>query len=284
MNQDPSAGSATFFKVSCLDASMSPDARCKLDAETDKLANELRDHPTLPADPQDANKPSATALREDAAVELPAKHCAFRGCLWTGRYQSELDRHLMQQHPTLLETLASSYPHTFTAEERAHAAYNSALSVKAQESAPLASYAIDRRCIYEYVTSLGDEKVDSLICLICARRFPYVSAFHKNEINWSTPLQDGSTFLGLDATSLEDLLGYQTYLKSHGRCPGRGMPNLTEHPEDFEDWLTWVSLNDRDVQILCCPEDVRCGDGACAERRRLCHRCQVPMCHVQFTT
>ena len=45
-----------------------------------ELAKLLRRLPTIPADAHDSSIPCRAGLRVDAAVELPAAHCAFRGC------------------------------------------------------------------------------------------------------------------------------------------------------------------------------------------------------------
>ena len=72
------------FVVRCMDASTSPDPRVRLEQGIRDLADLLRDKPTLPADPQDASMPWSVALSSTAAVQLPAKHCAFANCPWTG--------------------------------------------------------------------------------------------------------------------------------------------------------------------------------------------------------
>ena len=57
---------------------------------------------------------------------------------------------------------------------KAFAAYNEAIAVAVRRGAPLASYAIDRRCIGNYVEALQEDSVESLICFCCARRFPHL--------------------------------------------------------------------------------------------------------------
>ena len=36
-------------------------------------------------------------------------------------------------------------------------------------------------------------------------------------------------------------------LEKYGQCQGSGMPNLKEHPEEFEDWLRSVTLQGREI-------------------------------------
>ena len=263
IHEEPKIHTIEFFKSSCMDPQRSPDSRCKQEQETIKISENLRNDPTIPADPQNPDEPWALALADDSAVQLPAKHCAFRQCVWEGRFQSDLVQHLLDQHKECLQTSASLFPACFSEEERLYAAYNSALSSKVQKSAPLASHAIDRRRIYEYSIHLGDDKLDSLICFSCARRFPHVSTLLRNEVHWRTLTQNQSSFFGMGATMLEKLLGFNTYLLEYGRCHGAGMPNLREHLDDFEDWLMTVRLDGQEVKILCCPEDLCCENDAC---------------------
>ena len=131
----------------------------------------LRDNPTIPCDPEDPNNAWPLALRDDIAVQLPAKHCAFRGCNWEGKDHEELVMHLCKMHAAVLSPIARFYSESYFSKEcRMYAAYNAALTKKVQASAPAATYAIDRRCMYEYITNLSDKDVDSLICFCCARR------------------------------------------------------------------------------------------------------------------
>ena len=55
-----------------------------LEMALDELALKLRADPTLPADPMNITEASSEALRDDIAVWLPPKHCAFNGCAWEG--------------------------------------------------------------------------------------------------------------------------------------------------------------------------------------------------------
>ena len=54
-------------------------------------------------------------------------------------------------------------------------AYNGRIAIAIRKGAPLASYSIDRRCVTNDVRDLVKDDTCALICLVCARRFPYVS-------------------------------------------------------------------------------------------------------------
>ena len=72
--KDPAINaSADFFTVRCMPDTQSPDARCKLEAALVCISEEIRQHPTVPADPNQPTQPYAAALREDIAVPLPKK-------------------------------------------------------------------------------------------------------------------------------------------------------------------------------------------------------------------
>ena len=143
-------------------AEESPDTRCKLELALAALAKLLRADPTLPADLSAPSQACAAALREDAAVQLPAKHCAFRDCSWQGSTDLELLKHLAQKHAAALDAVASRLPAAYSEEERRASAYNEAIAVVVREGAPLAAYAIDRRCLFNYTEALSDDGVEAL--------------------------------------------------------------------------------------------------------------------------
>ena len=70
-----------FPSIGCVPAELSLHPRARIREELEKLSRCLREEPTVPADPGDPEKPWAAALLEDAAVQLPKKHCASQGCL-----------------------------------------------------------------------------------------------------------------------------------------------------------------------------------------------------------
>ena len=69
-----------YFRMRCL--AQSPHPRAALEQALETLSGELRQCPTLPADPEDQERPWMAARSEESAVLLPAKHCAFRSCDW----------------------------------------------------------------------------------------------------------------------------------------------------------------------------------------------------------
>ena len=88
----------SFLHIRCLEASLSPHPRARIERALKQLSSCLREEPTIPADPDNLDRPWGAALLEDAAVQLPKKHCAFKGCGWTGHSDSEQLEHLASAH------------------------------------------------------------------------------------------------------------------------------------------------------------------------------------------
>ena len=137
-----------FPGIWCLPSGESLDPRARIDAELEVLSECLREEPTVPADPEDKTQPWAAALLEDAAVQLPQKHCAFRGCGRHFNNESERRGHLAICHAPAVDRVAELLPKMYTVEERRAAAYNEAIATRVRKGGPTALYSIDRRCFY----------------------------------------------------------------------------------------------------------------------------------------
>ena len=212
------------------------------------LAECIRRHPTLPADPVYPSEPLSEALREDAAVRLPAKHCAFKGCRWEGTTDDGLSCHLHSAHGNTLAKVVDIMPGSGSSGEKLVSAYNEAISTVVRQGAPLSTFSIDRRCIHNYTGFLTGQSVESLICMSCARRFPRVDSFVRNEIRWvqamshTKPSQTETAgvvaqderFCGLDQESTRNIFGLANYMRRYGGGPDQP-PDLTAHPEEFDD-------------------------------------------------
>ena len=155
-------------------AEQSPDVRCQLEVALEELACLLRTDPTLPADPSNSQQPLAAALREDMAVQLPLKHCDFRGCQYSCNSDHELLHHLENSHRQELRKVASLTPAQHSEVDKLVGVYNEVISVVVRQGAPLASYEIDRRCLYNYMRAVADDNIEALICFCCARRYPHL--------------------------------------------------------------------------------------------------------------
>ena len=80
----------------------------------------------------------------------------------------------------------------------------------------------------------------------------------------------------------------RAYLEECGKIPAR-RPSTTQikdtkiKEEAFNDWRVHVPFKDRTVDILCCPEDIRCQSGTHHSKSThgcytLCPECEVPIC------
>ena len=178
---DDVSGVVDHYVVRPMQSHETPDkVRANLDAALSSLAELLRDCPTLPADLHDLSRHLPESKSLDCALKLPNSHCAFRGCAWTGSTTDELVRQLRKQHKLALQQRMDALRHkvgTKAAEEETliASAYNESIAIAIRKGAPLASYSIDRRCMTDYVRDIAKDDTCALICLVCARRFPYVS-------------------------------------------------------------------------------------------------------------
>eukprot|EP00973_Karenia_brevis_P042921 5941438-Karenia_brevis.AAC.1 len=69
------------------------------------LARCLRSRPTLPPDP---SKLQSSWTDVASAVRLPAWHCAFKGCSWSGRSGDELETHLQEHQASFTQCRESA--------------------------------------------------------------------------------------------------------------------------------------------------------------------------------
>ena len=139
----------------------------------------------MPADPQEPSAPWAAALLEDTGVVLPAKHCAFRGCDWSGDNDKDLLSHLREEHNETLSSIVELLPDERGEEEKLWAAYCEAVSWQVRKGAPLASYAIDRRAMATFAAAVEGDNIQELVCFSCARRFARVETGDEEDISWN---------------------------------------------------------------------------------------------------
>ena len=200
---------------------------------------------------------------------------------------------MRKTHPLHLNIVAELLPKCRSHEERCYSAYNEAIATVVRRGAPLATYAIDRRCLWNYVNCLDDDGVESLICFLCARRFPYLAEWGTaNDVRWVKPVIQGdeqsptgtgrsasaaSSFMGMSAEDLEATFGLHTYVARYGQCDG-GNADLTQHMDEFDDWKLAIPFGDRRVDIVCCPEDRECDHDGCLQGRQCCSSCRMPLC------
>ena len=187
---------------------------------------------------------------EDVAVQLPPKHCAFKDCAWIGDSEEERLSHLEDAHALDLDRVASLLPGCVPLEHRRMAAYSEAISTAVRKGAPTASYSIDRRCLHNYASATRGEAVQALICFFCGCVYPRIEARRVNEIRWVHPFDGKSRLCGVDRQKAMNLFGLNEFLERYGRCDD-GVPDLTKHLEEFEDWQWEQAKWPSSLQGLC---------------------------------
>jgi len=65
------------------------------------LAGQMRRHPLMPPQPHD-EAASTSFVTVQSGLKLPAAHCAFRGCCWTGEAKESIEEHVVLQHHSQL--------------------------------------------------------------------------------------------------------------------------------------------------------------------------------------
>jgi len=80
------------------------------------LAAQMRRHPLVPPRPHDETAATSfTAV--GSGLKLPAAHCAFRGCYWTGPTKDSIEEHVVRQHG---KQLMAAEAEVFGTEGRQH--------------------------------------------------------------------------------------------------------------------------------------------------------------------
>ena len=168
----------------------------------------------MPADPEDPAKPWAAALLEDAAVQLPKKHCAFRGCGWSGSEEEERMAHLQRTHTDAIGLVAGLLPECYSREERFAAAYSEAIATIVREGDPTALYSTDRRCLFNYATACREDQVEAPICFFCACVYPRLAKRRSNQIRWVQPFDGHSKLCGFGREQAEDIFSIENPQKA----------------------------------------------------------------------
>ena len=250
-------------------ATHSPDPRAGFEEEVARLAQRLLSKPLLPMSQQ------AAAVRSGGAVLPPSCHCTFKTCGWEGDSEQSLKQHLQASHKSDLSAAADCLRPSGPRGEMLYACYAAAISVKCQAEAPFACASTDRRCLRECHAALGDPELCTLVCFVCARRFAYTGGTGNAEIAWRRLGGGLGKVLGRSAEELERLLGLETYSKRCVAEPRSGRSSAW-HAGIPASMPRLVTCEATPVDVLCCPEDIRCQVCAC-DGHDLCERCEAPL-------
>lgn len=234
-------GGNYFYTTSNMHADISPDPRCKLEVALKTLSSFIRAKPTLPLQHEDSTL--ICAKDPKYAVSLPSKHCAFAQSCWEGDTDEHLLSHIKGSHVDLVAEVALLLRKARGLRDEDQdaaimAVYNEAVAIVIREGAPLANCSIDRRCLRKYVTAATSPDLASLICISCARRFPYVKDRKSNYMTWENLLVESPTvgntefmFLGLKKDVAYDIFSFDAYLERYGQQEGG--PNLRSALHEF---------------------------------------------------
>ena len=135
------------------------------------LAQELRDNPLLPTDPQDPDK-SFTAIAD--GVLLPAAHCAFKGCPFVAEDENFLRGHVLREHLLNREFLIFDWEKEDEKRFRRrhweflkYDYYIKAIQHLEEQKMPDVGLSVDRRALSEAVRLT--KHVRCLVCFVCAQ-------------------------------------------------------------------------------------------------------------------
>ena len=102
--------------------------------------------------------------------------------------------------------------------------YQESLAIATRKGATLANYSIYRRCMTNYVRDLAEDTTCSLLCLLCARRFPRVAQKNTPHIEKVRLLervgegeQSCAHSCGLSLVQTQQMLGLKDCVQKYGQ-------------------------------------------------------------------
>ncbi len=272
----------------------------------ERLASELRDRPLLPPMPDDASKPWQECT---SGIAFPTCHCAVQNCGWVSHRMPCQMRNPDSQvwvgqegHWKLLDPcdltksggigccgdaaclrqhLADAHRDVFAGAcgtavvRREYSFYLEAIAFKEQQTMPLVGASVDRRTFQHIAADLSEDAVRAMVCMCCAR-----VATSMNGCTGIAMIKAKDYFEYISSMSWDLNWSFLYYISRFARD---GSP-LADHPDLAEDSWTWrrhlTCSRFKGLNILCCPEDVRCAfDHA---QHLLCEYCRIPLCKECF--
>ena len=199
----------------------------------------------------------------------------FEAAAWECATQAALAEHVAQHHATALHDLALRWSSQVGPAQATFQAYQDLLTQRCQQTGPLATCSIDRRCLRRFRSNMLGHQVGTAICFVCARRFPFVAGFPNQQISWLRAYEPRTgLFFDHVPETLEALLGMSTY---HARyvttLPADTQPGLQS---ELAQWTCAIACAPYNMSLLACPEDKRCIQRC--PSNRLCTHCDIPMC------
>ena len=175
-----------MFILRCQPANTSCDPRAKEEWRARAVSEMLSAKPTLPWCHQ-------SLQAERHAFDLPMFHCSFRGCDYACDVEEELLGHVQHCHADMFKQAAGQ---SIGEKERAKV-YCMAMTMRCQDTAPVANSSLDRKALRNYRKSLEGDRISCLLCFVCARKFPHVETRRNQDIEWFQPVNEkNKLFLG----------------------------------------------------------------------------------------
>ena len=116
----------------------------------------------------------------------------------------------------------------------------------------MAIYLFDRTCLAKYMHYLTSAETCPLICLLCAWRFPIMSAKRQRQIQMHPVLardpvrHETLSCLGLSAHHAAHCCGLKTYTETYGTMTED--VTLDQHQAEFDDWHARVPGGNRNAE------------------------------------
>lgn len=206
-------------------------------------ATKIRQYPTLPAD----EKLGAI----DRGELWPRAFCAFVGCPWIAPNfnESQLHEHLRTEHAAEL-ALIRAHMLRGNASDALLSFYNQAIAEKCRGQAPLAGCSLDRVALKSFSEASGGNKVEALVCFVCACVYTYVEELAEEgryDVQWvkiakpATGAEAEFFFLERPIDETIDHLSLKEFLQRYDNISGSGHC-LRDH-ETFEDWRLTLPSN-----------------------------------------
>ena len=302
----------TMFGIRVLpDRVRRPEPDLLLEA-TEKVASTcLRDHVTMPANPEN---PEISLQDAQSGGWLPPASCAFRYCTWSVApkpsaksafetdpehpWDQELRKHVASEHSSAIQSLVRDFVGPENAKQKEWDIYKEACSVQERQNVPVTGPSVDRRTCERTAHVYNDECVRALICFACAR-----VKVDTGRMNSAIRFITGKWLFSLPPGSLVKNFSMAEFTRRY-RTPGSPLAERScgggdVVSADFTDWqlslhekyiqllnktighaeeISWQDLRElAQTKLLCCPEDHIC-ENDCKERKRICPSCKVPVC------
>ena len=250
-----------------------------------RIAFQLRQHPLLPSPAAIRQVPT---MQPNSGLVYPAVHCAFEGCGWASDTQP-CNPHWSKEKVWNMK--ATTWAHTTLQccgngevclwahldechsehfanipRELVSSTYTAALLEKERGQVPQVGWSVDRRTLRRLRVDLDDNTCQALICACCARVSPGGMG---GEIAYISVKQ---LFNALTPEAVKANWNLDRYMTQYGTLAA-----VTNRFDAHEWTRTLPETICEGMQVICCPEDFRCG--LCPDSAlQLCESCELPLC------